>query len=129
MSDLSRLLDDVYGTGGEEPAPQPDWASDAALDGVFADWVPGELDDVPAPEPDPEPEPVSFAAPEVDPMESFADSDMFGASIGLVPPRPESEAPQPDLDELTRLTVPAWQPSDDDILPARRRGFSLSFRR
>ena len=38
MSDLSRLLDDVYNS---TPAAEPSWSSDAALEDVFADWVPG----------------------------------------------------------------------------------------
>ena len=39
MSDLSRLLDDVYNSS--TPAAEPSWSSDAALEEVFADWVPG----------------------------------------------------------------------------------------
>jgi hypothetical protein len=53
MSDLSRLLDDVYGDGGggaaAMPAP-PDWSSDEALDDTFASWVPGPPADAPAAE-------------------------------------------------------------------------------
>jgi hypothetical protein len=45
MSDLSRLLDDVYRT---TPArPEPAWSSDTALDEVFAHWVPGPPPGVP----------------------------------------------------------------------------------
>lgn len=45
MSDLSRLLDDVYRSGSG--AAGPAWASDDALDEVFADWVPGPPADAP----------------------------------------------------------------------------------
>ncbi len=43
MSDLSRLLDDVY-----EPAVKDDekgWTSDEALDNAFSGWVPGPAED------------------------------------------------------------------------------------
>jgi hypothetical protein len=40
MSDLSRLLDDVYRT--TPPAPAPAWSpGTAALDEVFSNWIPG----------------------------------------------------------------------------------------
>jgi hypothetical protein len=40
MSDLSRLLDDVYRT--TPPAPAPAWSPEtAALDEVFSNWIPG----------------------------------------------------------------------------------------
>lgn len=147
MSDLSRLLDDVYGTQGNEPETQPEWASEAALDDVFANWVPGVRDDVepaveqPVADVAPEPETddfdalASFAdmAPEpetddVDPVTAFADSDMFGAAIGLVPPAPVVEEPVVEAPAGVAALAP-WQPSDDDLLPARRRGLSLSLRR
>lgn len=39
MSDLSRLLDDVYRT---TPAPPGSpWSSESALDEVFSNWIPG----------------------------------------------------------------------------------------
>jgi hypothetical protein len=44
MSDLSRLLDDVY----EQPVAKDDakgWTSDEALDSAFSDWVPGPGED------------------------------------------------------------------------------------
>jgi hypothetical protein len=41
MSDLSKLLEDVYRSGPSTPAA-PSWSSDSALDEVFSDWVPGE---------------------------------------------------------------------------------------
>jgi hypothetical protein len=56
MSDLSRLLEDVYGDGGavygdgSSPPAVPDWSSDEALDDTFASWVPGPPADAPAAE-------------------------------------------------------------------------------
>jgi hypothetical protein len=109
MSDLSRLLDDVYGTGGEDPPAEPDWSSDAALDTVFADWVPGEP-----------------AEAEAVTENSFLDSDTFGAAVGLVPDIDVPPIAEPERPTL--LDLPAWVPSDDDILPARKR-LRLSLRR
>jgi hypothetical protein len=45
MSDLSRLLDDVYNS--TTPAPAPSWSSDTALEEAFADWAPGPPADAP----------------------------------------------------------------------------------
>jgi hypothetical protein len=39
MSDLSRLLDDVYNSAAA--TAEPSWTSDSALEDAFADWVPG----------------------------------------------------------------------------------------
>jgi hypothetical protein len=55
MSDLSRLLEDVYRSSGAGPtapaAPAaPSWSSDEALDDAFADWIPGPPGDAPAAE-------------------------------------------------------------------------------
>jgi hypothetical protein len=47
MSDLSRLLDDVYRAPASRS--EPAWSSDSALDEVFANWIPGPA--APAPEP------------------------------------------------------------------------------
>lgn len=61
MSDLSRLLDDVYSTGPASPpaapppsAAEPDlpWASEESMDEAFADWVPGPAADAPQAERD-----------------------------------------------------------------------------
>jgi hypothetical protein len=49
MSDLSRLLEDVYRSGPAAPAA-PAWSSDSALEDAFADWVPGPPEDAPAAE-------------------------------------------------------------------------------
>lgn len=61
MSDLSRLLDDVYSTGPASPpaappptAAEPDlpWATEESMDEAFADWVPGPAADAPQAERD-----------------------------------------------------------------------------
>src|SRR5688572_10996826 len=56
MSDLSRMLDDLYALPGtdtdtdsevvtDEPLTRaPSWSSEEALDEAFASWVPGEAD-------------------------------------------------------------------------------------
>jgi hypothetical protein len=55
MSDLSRLLDDVYRT--TPPAPAPAWSpGSAALDEVFSNWIPGPT---PAVEIEVLPEPIA----------------------------------------------------------------------
>lgn len=122
MSDLSRLLDDVYGTGGSGQAPsQPEWASEEALDEAFANWVPGSLDDEPvAPAPAPAPAPAAPVA--------VAHSDMFGAAAealaelgeSMVAPAPVAPAPSPapapvlppveDLFEAFTTETPAAPP-------------------
>ena len=97
MSDLSRLLDDVYGPSGAAappapPAPAPaatglpDWALDSVLDDAFADWVPS----------------APAAAAPVAPA---------AAPVAAVAPPVVEPAPVP---------VRAWCRADDDILPARR---------
>ena len=64
MSDLSRLLEDVYRSGPATPAAPvaPSWSSDSALDDAFADWVPGPSDDAHAAE-------RAFTGTEIEPAE------------------------------------------------------------
>lgn len=99
MSDLSRLLDDVYGpsdTAAPEappaPAPSstglPDWALDSVLDDAFSDWMPG-----------------SSAEPAEEPTAPVAVPVLAAATVAV--------APQP-------VAVRPWARSDDDILPVRR---------
>jgi hypothetical protein len=122
MSDLSRLLDDVYGTRDEVAAAEPEWASEEALDNVFADWVPGEpLEQSVVPVPEPE----LASEPEPEPENAFLDGDMFGA-VALVPDVEVEPTPAPEA--APALELRAWVPSDDDILPARKR-LRLSLRR
>ena len=108
MSDLSRLLDDVYGDQGTnidavppEPARTltglPDWAMDSVLDEAFADWVPG-------------PPAVARDAPVVDaPFEQVVGHPhrpAFGDPAGEPAARQEPAS--------------TWSRADDDILPTRR---------
>lgn len=94
MSDLSRLLDDVYGPSGAAappapPAPAPaasglpDWALDSVLDDAFADWMPS-------------------------------------APAAAAPAAPAPVAAPPPVAEPAPVPVRAWCRADDDILPARR---------
>jgi len=148
MSDLSRMLDDLYARPGDDtlvttppeedgflsavpaedtfadalpeedtfgsvieeaPARAPLWASTDALDEAFASWVPGEPDGATAFErsllAETEPAPTETAAAVDEHVEQW-----------LVESEPERE-----LEPVAAL-VSTWSPSDDDILPARRRG-------
>lgn len=104
MSDLSRLLDDVYGTAA------PSWSTETAE--VFAGWVPAA-----APEVQVVPDPVAA-------LEAILD-----LGVAERPPTPEPEpepAPEPAPEPVPVLTGRPWVPSDDDILPARApRRFTL----
>ena len=116
MSDLSRLLDDLYAMSGtetdtdtvtatlptEEPTRAPEWSSEEALDEVFSSWVPGPSDDA-----------------------SATERSMIAETRG------EPLVEQPTVDAWLQETEPIaplepavlaarWSPSDDDILPARR---------
>ena len=105
MSDLSRLLDDVYGTAA------PSWATETAE--VFGGWVPEAAPDLRV-----VPDPVVA-------LEAILDLGVAERSPAPEPdPEPEA-APAPEPVPL--LTGRPWVPSDDDILPARtpRRRFTL----
>ena len=95
MSDLSRLLDDVYGPSGSAgpqapPAPAagttglPDWALDSVLDDAFSDWAP---------------------------TEGGGTSDPTGPG-SIAGTDPDAVATVP--------VARAWCRDDDDILPTRR---------
>lgn len=96
MSDLSRLLDDLY--HDDTPDRAPSWSSDEALDEAFAAWVPG---------------PGVDASPTERAIVAGATFEqMFEPVITL------------DDMALTSPVVvdrPCWSPSDDDILPGRRK--------
>ena len=99
MSDLSRLLDDLYATTEPESdtTRAPEWSSTEALDEVFSTWVPGSLD-----------------AEQSEHAEPVAVLDVDDTWLDATEPAP--------------ITPPRWSPSDDDILPARgarRRGRRL----
>jgi len=111
VTDLSRLLDDVYGPNGAEgpPAPSdpvtapsglPDWAVDSVLDDAFADWLP-----------------TGLSARVERPDDASARRD-----------HPTNTAHRGSLAELAAGQVPATEPgavtawirTDDDILPTFR---------
>ena len=51
MSDLSRLLEDVYqSSSAAPPSEAPAWSSEEALEEAFSEWVPGPPDEAPAQE-------------------------------------------------------------------------------
>lgn len=116
MSDLSRLLDDVYGDTAPAVAPQsdpsqaplaglPDWAIDSVLDEAFADWVPG-----PPVAPVPDPASGGTVALPIAERSSASPSVPRSAFTALAEcPAPAPEAPR------------AWCREDDDILPTGRR--------
>lgn len=146
MSDLSRLLGDVYGSGSDEDltdeaAPtrdladepvrgtSPDWADESVLDEAFADWVPGP----PAEAPDAErsalsdlaaeaaaPETLAEALPEA--AEWFFDEPAEPATVLDLPYAEQTVAVDvgraPEADDAP---APVWQRSDDDLLPAKGR--------
>jgi hypothetical protein len=98
MSDLSRLLDDVYRTPAARPDPA--WSSDSALDEVFSNWIPGP----PA------------QADATDPLDVLLEHAARAT--------PEVEVRQPVVASPT--LVPGWSRADDDILPAKAaRRFTL----
>jgi hypothetical protein len=103
MSDLSRLLDDVYRTPAARP--EPAWSSDTALDEVFANWIPG---------------PTSPAAERANPVETTLEQ------IGHVAPDIEAHD---DPVVVTPMVVPGWSRADDDILPPKAARRRLTLRR
>ena len=115
MSDLSRMLDDLYAlpdadsdsdvVTDETPTRAPSWSSAEALDEAFASWVPGEADGTTAFE-------RSLVA---DAPATLADA--LHVDVGDWLAETEPVAPAPAVAAVRR-----WSPSDDDILPARRRG-------
>lgn len=111
VSDLSRLLDDVYGgpdapvdTTPPAPAAQPvglpDWAMDSVLDDAFADWVPG---------------------PATAPAEAVGAPGAPAEHLERAPGTSRRSA----FSDVSAATAPVaavveWCRADDDILPARR---------
>jgi hypothetical protein len=111
MSDLSRMLDDLYavpetGTSEAVLTKAPAWASEEALDEVFSSWVPGPSEDASATERSM----VSAAA-----MTPSLVVDEASADTWLHETEPVVEEP------VAAVAGPArWVPAHDDILPARR---------
>jgi hypothetical protein len=107
MSDLSRMLDDLYAPAQGDVATDsltraPEWSSAEALDVAFSSWVPGPADGATA-----------------------LERSMVEASVAL------SFVAEPEVSgwlDQTEPVAPApviagprrWSPSDDDILPPRR---------
>jgi len=117
VSDLSRLLDDVYGDTALAPAPSPDaapadvasstplaglpdWAVDSVLDEAFADWVPGP------------PTPLAEVGSDHD---TYRVSSVPRSAFTDLADGPTASATEPDAPH-------AWIREDDDILPTNRRG-------
>lgn len=113
MSDLSRLLGDVYGTGSEHelqpkqaavatpvaepetsPLPAaPDWADDSVLDAAFADWVPGPPSDAPAAERAALADLAAFEpAPQAEPVAEPDVAEVVGAPASLAEALPVEAA-------------------------------------
>jgi hypothetical protein len=158
MSDLSRLLDDVY-----EPAAEDDergWTSDEALDDAFSGWVPGPSEDasqaekslfaeakaasvdtdsasassnqvtVADPVASDPPSDETESAPEVSRADAIEQE--HGATVDAVDQWTTSDAVAPGVEPTPVLAT--WRPEDDDILPKlatsrRLLNLNLSFRR
>ena len=120
--DLSKLLGELYQEDdrssadgdrdrpkpAEAPASGPEWSDEARLDRVFASWTPGPPADAPAAERE-----MASTAP------AGVDEPVLGEDL-------EREADQATggEDEVAPAVsgqARAWTPSDDDVLPYRRR--------
>jgi hypothetical protein len=146
MSDLSRLLDDVYEPAATEHGKG--WTSDEALDNAFSNWVPGPSEDAS------ETEKSLFAgaqAPATGVATDLVDGDSDdrsrpdpsdpGAGRDTSTSTPALEQTDPTGQEwASAVSTPAedstptpavWLPIDDDILPAQgsRRLFGRGRRR
>jgi hypothetical protein len=144
MSDLSRLLDDVY-----EPAVKDNekgWTSDEALDDAFSGWVPGPAEDASETErslfaeakaatTDEHPAPLSDLIPSASPadrIESAPDHDLAGRVSPADAWATVHDGDTPFEEPVAVATT--WSPEDDDILPKRGASrrllrFNLSLRR
>ncbi|MEA3020749.1 MAG: hypothetical protein QOI47_2273 [Actinomycetota bacterium] len=106
MTDVSRLLDDLYAE--EAPTRAPSWSSEEALDDAFAAWVPGPDDHASSAE-------RAVVAGAQD-LVTFAPESSADAWLADTAPEPPVE-----LDHSAPTARPRWSPSDDDILPAAKR--------
>jgi len=119
MSDLSRMLDDLYDLSPDEVAPPassappaaPSWASEEALDDAFGGWIPGPAEDASDAE-------RSFLADVVDQpvVLSPVDDEWL---VATEPVSLDAELADPVPVGAAALSVRRWSPSEDDILPAR----------
>ena len=104
MSDLSRLLEDVYqSSSAAPPGEAPAWSSEDALEQVFSEWVPGPPDEAPAQER------AMFAGTDEIPTTAEDPVDWEAAIAALAPlaSRTEDEA------EAEAETVPLLDEQDD----------------
>lgn len=106
MSDLSRLLDDVYGTGGEPAAASASRATETAM--VIPGWLPGTPPGTGA-------DRVPVAPDPVDALEAILDLGV-AERHSEVAGRPE---PGVVVVRVPDPPPPTWTLRDDDILPAR----------
>jgi hypothetical protein len=132
VSDLSRLLGDVYGASSEdaaaddppappveaaEPTPSrpaaPGWADDDVLDEAFAEWVPGPTADADDEERD--------ILADVEPVESVAEPVDIDAWLGPEPMQDlddiDARAEAPDVDATA-----GYNAFDDEFVPATEPG-------
>ena len=110
------MLDDLYAlpdtdpdtdvVTDETPTRAPAWSSAEALDEAFASWVPGESEGTSA---------FERSMAEHEPPATLAEALHVDVDDWLTETEPVP-APAPVAAGLRR-----WSPSDDDILPARRR--------
>ena len=116
LDDLYALPDtDTDATTDETPTRAPEWSSAEALDEAFASWVPGESDGTTAFE-------RSLMEEEAPAPATLAEALHVDVDDWLTETEP---VPEP-----VATGVRPWSPSDDDILPARRRsGRRLSLHR
>ena len=93
----------------QTPTRAPSWSSEEALDEAFSSWVPGESDGTTAFERSLA-EDVGAPATLAEALHVDVDVDDW---LSDTEPLPEPE--------LVVAGLRRWSPSDDDILPARRR--------
>lgn len=96
MSDVARLLDDLYTE--DSPTRAPSWSSDEALDEAFSSWIPG---------------PGAEA--------SAAERAIVAGAIDEVTYEPVISLDAWRVTAPVLVDRQRWSPSDDDILPAQKR--------
>jgi hypothetical protein len=133
MSDLSRLIDDLYATSTpttdtDESLTAPEWPSDEALDDLYATATPTTDEGLRAPEwssaealdevfaswvPGPSDDAPAAQRSVVAEATTETMIEMPADDGWLVETEPVA-APEP------AMAMARWSPSDDDILPTRR---------
>ena len=106
MSDLSRLLEDVYqSSSAAPPSEAPAWSSEEALEDAFAEWVPGPPDEAPAQERAMFAESEGFDTAPEDPVD-------WEAAIAAIAPQSVHNDDELDDDGETE-TVPLLDEADE----------------